>query len=192
MVFIIFLFIKSFHLFYIIFISESIISLCHQLSWTTFWMPRVIKTYHTHTPDRLCRYSPPWCVLSTGADYLCFFVQLLVPVYYTQVRTIPREIRYVIIIIFQVDYNTKMYSCIQVYIVLYPEVDGAIAIAECCTSGEIVHPPTDTRRFMNECWFDVGPPSTTLDQRLPNIDSTSCVWWADEGVDMGWAVGGCT
>ena len=96
MVFIIFLFINSFHLFYIIFISESIISLCHQLSWTTFWMPWVIKTYHTHTPDRLCRYSPHWCVLSTGAYYLCFLVQLLVPAYYTQVRTIPREIRYIV------------------------------------------------------------------------------------------------
>ena len=98
--FIIFLFIKSFHLFYIIFISKSIISLCHQLSWTTFWMPWVIKTYHTHTPDRLCRYSPPWCVLSTGAYYLCFFVQIFVPAYYTQVRTIPREIRYFMFMIF--------------------------------------------------------------------------------------------
>ena len=102
MVFMIFLLIKSFHLFYIIFISESIISLCHQLSWTTFWMPWVIKTYHTHTPDRLCRYSPPWCVLSVSAYYLCFLVQILVPAYYTHVRTIPREIRYNLVIIIKI------------------------------------------------------------------------------------------
>ena len=28
---------------------------------------------------------------------------------------------------------------------------------------------------LNQCWFNVGPPSTTLDQRLTNIGSTSFV-----------------
>ena len=30
---------------------------------------------------------------------------------------------------------------------------------------------------LSQCWFSVGPPSTTMDQRLANIDSTSCVCW---------------
>ena len=146
MVFIIFLFINSFNLFYIIFFSESIISLCHQLRLTTFWMPWVIKTYHTHTPDRLCRYSPPWCVLSTGAYYLCFLVQLLVPAYYTQVRTVPREIRYM--------YRYRTLS--QCWMNVGPPPAALTAIPA------NTHSKHDT---LTQCWANVGlMSSTTLGQ----------------------------
>ena len=30
---------------------------------------------------------------------------------------------------------------------------------------------------LNQCWFNVGPPSTMLNQRLSTIESTSCVCW---------------
>ena len=32
-------------------------------------------------------------------------------------------------------------------------------------------------KTLSQRWFDVGPPSTTLDQRQTNIDSTPCVCW---------------
>ena len=38
---------------------------------------------------------------------------------------------------------------------------------------------------LNQCWFNVGPPSTTLDQRETNIDSTSCVFW-DRNIVRRW------
>ena len=33
------------------------------------------------------------------------------------------------------------------------------------------------KKTLNKCWFNVYSPSTTLDQRLANFDSTSCLCW---------------
>ena len=41
---------------------------------------------------------------------------------------------------------------------------------------------TSRHKTLNQCWVNVGPPPTTLDQRLPNIDSTSCVSCVIHGI----------
>ena len=40
---------------------------------------------------------------------------------------------------------------------------------------------TDSKRHktLNQCWFNVGPASQTVDEHYTNIDSTSCVRWVN-------------
>ena len=40
------------------------------------------------------------------------------------------------------------------------------------------------RKTLNLCWFNVVPPSTTLDQRQTNSDSTSCDCWVVCGATL--------
>ena len=37
--------------------------------------------------------------------------------------------------------------------------------------------PPRKHKTWNQCWSNVDPLSTTLDQHLTNIDSTACVCW---------------
>ena len=44
-----------------------------------------------------------------------------------------------------------------------------------CLAGELAHP--DKQKTLIKCWFNVGPPSTTVAQHLTNIGSMSHVCW---------------
>ena len=45
------------------------------------------------------------------------------------------------------------------------------------TLGRLYRPRPSRHNTLNQCWFNVGPPSTMLDQRKSTIESTSCVCW---------------
>ena len=48
--------------------------------------------------------------------------------------------------------------------------------------------PPSRHKTLIQCRFNGGPPSTTLDQRQTDIDSTSCVCWVRSTSRVFWTV----